>query len=256
MGSNLKQELGRKLWLLADLSRAGATRREFRSRAYRQAVWSLDDVSPDLAEPFEALLAVPGIGAGVARLISEFRETGDIGELGRLTANLPQEADRLRLLPRMTPNRLRWLKSEAGVETVQDLINAITLDQLGEFKGVGPETARTWLERLKALLASGWTPVAAHLWSYRLASHIERHVAGAEPVVTGSVRRLDEWVNEIDMVATEGEVVIRFLEQSAVVTGFEDIAGGVRFETHGPALNIYMPVPATTAAAVFEQPDR
>ena len=214
-------------------------------------MWSLDEISADLDEAFEALLAVPGIGAGVARLISEFRETGDIGELGRLKANLPQEADRLRLLPRMTPNRLRWLKSEAGVETVQDLIDAITLDQLGEFKGVGPETARTWLERLKSLTAPGWTPVSAHLWSYRLASHIERHVAGAEPVVTGSVRRLDEWVNEIDMVATEGEDVIRFLERSAVVTGFEDIAGGVRFETHGPALNLYAPGRATTAAAVF-----
>ena len=46
MGRNLKQLLGSQLWRLADLTRAGATRREFRSRAYRQAVWSLDEISP------------------------------------------------------------------------------------------------------------------------------------------------------------------------------------------------------------------
>jgi DNA polymerase (family 10) len=214
-------------------------------------VWSLDEISPDLEEPFEELLAVPGIGGSIARLISEFRETGHIGELDRLAATLPQEAGRLRLLPRMTPNRLRWLKSEAGIETVQDLIDAIAHEQLGAFKGVGPETARTWADRSESLLSSGLTPQAAHAWSDRLASHIQRHVAGAEIIVTGAVRRLDEWVNEIDMVAAEGPGVIRFLEQSGVVTGFEGFAEGVRFGTHGGALNLYTPGPQTTAAAVF-----
>lgn len=251
MGRNLKQQLGSLLWSLAELTRAGATRREFRSRAYRQAVWSLDDISPELGEPCEELLAVPGIGAGVARLISEFRDTGDIGELVRLNAAMPNEAGRLRLLPRMTSNRLRRLKSEAGVETVQDLIDAVALGRLDSMKGIGSETARTWLERSKLLLASGLTPLAAHSWSNRLTSHIERHVGGAELIVTGSVRRLEEWVNEIDMVAADGEGVVRFLEQSAVVTGFEEFADGVRFETHGAALNLYTPGPGATAVAVF-----
>jgi DNA polymerase (family 10) len=251
LGISLRQAFARQLWSLADLTRAGATRREFRSRAYRQAVWSLDEISPDLGEPFDELLGVPGIGAGVARLISEFRETGDIGELGRLKAKLPEEAARLRLLPRMTPNRLRWLKSEAGIDTVQDLIDAVALEQLGALKGVGPETARTWLDRSESLLSPGLTPLAAHAWSYRLVSHIDRHVAGAELVVTGSVRRLDEWVNEIDMVANEGGAVIRFLEQSALVTDFEEFAERVRFETHGAGFNLYTPGPQNTAASVF-----
>ncbi|HUP18102.1 MAG TPA: hypothetical protein VM848_18885 [Acidimicrobiia bacterium] len=43
----------------ADLARAGATHREFRSKAYRQAVWSLDEISPDLGEPFDEMLGGP-----------------------------------------------------------------------------------------------------------------------------------------------------------------------------------------------------
>ena len=251
MGISLRQELGQQLWLLADLTRSGSTHREFRSKAYRQAVWSLDDISSDLHVSVEELLAVPGIGPGVTRLISEFRETCEIEELVRLSAELPNEAGRLRLLPRMTPARLRWLKSEAGIETVQDLIEAITLERLGDLKGVGPETALTWLDRSQSLLAAGLTPLAAHSWSYRLASHIERHNAGTELVVTGSVRRLDEWVNEIDMVAGVGEGVIRFLEQSALVTRFDDLGDRIRFDTLGARLNLYAPKDGATTAAVF-----
>ena len=251
MGISLRQAFARQLWSLADLTRSGSTRREFRSRAYRQAVWSLDDLSIELEEPFEDLLAVPGIGSGVARLISEFRETGGVEELGRLLATLPHEAGRLRLLPRMTPTRLRWLKSEVGIETVQDLIDALLLERLGALKGFGPETARTWLDRAQSLASSGLTPVAANTWTYRMASHIERHVEGAELIVTGSVRRLDEWVGEIDMVAAEGKRVVRFLEFSAIVTGFEELADRARFETFGSVLNIYTPESVTTAAAVF-----
>ena len=59
-----RQELGAALWRLADLVRADERRRSFRAKAYRRAVWSLDDLSPDLSDPAEAILATPGIGPG------------------------------------------------------------------------------------------------------------------------------------------------------------------------------------------------
>lgn len=248
---NRRQALGCQLWVLADLTRASSTRREFRSRAYRQAVWALDEVSADLEETFDELLAVPGIGAGVGRLIAEFRDTGGIEELRRLRAGLPEEAPRLRLLPRMTPSRLRWLKTEAGIETVPDLIAAIDLGKLGGLKGVGPETTRVWLDRSESLLSSGLTPLAAHAWCHRLVSHIERHVASPGVIVTGAVRRLDEWVHRLDLVAPDGAGVIGFLQQSALVTGFEESEEGVRFETLGAPLTLHTTGSRTTAAAVF-----
>ena len=239
------------MWSLADLVRAGATRREFRSRAYRQAVWSLDSLSDDLAEPLEEILLVPGIGPGVARLIAEFREEGAIAELGRLTATLPRGANRLRLLPRMTPNRLRWLKSELGVETPENLVHAISLGQLGNLKGVGDETARTWIGRLQSMPPAGMTPLAAHNWAYRVVAHVERHVMGSELVVTGSIRRLDEWVPAIDLVVAEAPPVFHFLAQSAIVTGSVDLADGIRFDTLGAAVKVHISAAGATAAAVF-----
>ena len=251
MAKNLRQRLGGQLWTLADLVRASASRREFVSRAYRRSVWSLDDLSPDLDEPVEGLMAVPGIGPGVARLITEFREIGELAELIRLAQRLPREANRLRLLPRMTPGRLHWLKSELGVETVLDLAGAIREERLGDLKGVGPDTAHTWLERLEGMPPDGLTPVAAHGWAQRLVAHIERHVPDAAFLVTGSIRRLEEWTDEIVIVVLEGKGVLPFMEQSAMVTGSVKFAGGVRFETLGAPVALHSPPRAAGAEVVF-----
>ena len=190
-------------------------------------------------EPLEALLVVRASGPGVARLISEFRADGEIGELAQLSAGLPLEVNRLRLLPRMTPGRLRWLKAERGVENATDLIEVIRRGGLAELKGVGPDTAGTWLDRLNELSPAGLSPPFAHQWANRLLTHIERHVAGAKLTVTGSVRRLEEWVEVMDMVAAGAEGVIPFMKQSALVTGFSNLDGAVAFDTLGGRLNIH-----------------
>ena len=196
-------------------------------------------------------MAVPGIGPGVARLIVEFRETGKLSELVRLGESLPREANRLRLLPRMTPGRLRSLSAELGVETVDDLTEAIRQDRVGVLKGVGPDTARTWLERLEKMPPGGLSPSAGHGWAQRLVSHVERQVPDSVLLVTGSIRRLDEWVDEIAVVLVEGEQVVPFMEESALVTGFQKMAGGVRFETLGAPVALYSPSRDASAEAVF-----
>ncbi len=151
----------------------------------------------------------------------------------------------------MTPNRLRWLKSELAVETPEDLVQAIGRGRLTKLKGVGDETARTWLGRLESMPPTGLSPVAAHNWAYRVVAHVERHVMGSELIVTGSIRRLDEWVPAIDLVVAEAPPVIRFMTQSAIVTGSVDLADGVRFDTLGAPVNVHTPEAGGTAAAVF-----
>ncbi len=68
-----RQEFGGMLWQLADLVRVADSRRSFRSKAFRRAVWSLDhrsiDLSIDLSDSSDAMQAFPGIGPGTTRLI-------------------------------------------------------------------------------------------------------------------------------------------------------------------------------------------
>lgn len=245
---NPRQRFARELWNLADLEAAASARRSFRSRAYRQAVWSLDDVASDLDAPGEEMLAVPGIGEGVVGLIREFRESGSIQRLERLRSELPGEAADLRRLPRMNPEMLRKLKRHLEVETVADLESVLETGAAETVPGVGPSTVAVWLDRIERELAVPGIPIPQALsFGLQLCDHITRHVAGAELAVSGAVARLDDRVDAIELAGSPEETVA-FLATSALVSGHEP--GTARFLTLGGAVVIHPPAAETPVAGV------
>lgn len=227
------RDLGASLWRLADLVRVAETRRSFRSKAYRRAVWSLDDL-PGLDVPEEELLATPGIGPGVAALIREFRETGGLAQLVPLEEAYPEEAFRLRRLPRMTPRMLRDLKSGLGVETAADLRTAIESGAAATVRGAGSQTLELWLAVLD--LAPEEPAVPAYRgWvaASELAVHIARNT-GARTEVAGEVRRVEEWVRDLHLVtvAADPGPVAEFLGRTAVLHAYTGGPTGGVGETH------------------------
>lgn len=224
--STPRQDLGEALWRLSDMVRADERSRSFRAKAYRRAVWSLDDLAPDLSDPAEKALSIPGIGAGVLRLIEEFRESGQLDLLARLETAYPRGVSRMRRLPRMTPTILRSLKGELGVDNSADLIAAIEAGGVEALRGVGPATAERWALTLQLAPSDRAIPgYQATVLADALTRHIRRHL-GAEVQSAGGVRRLDEWVESVDLVVATDEVEAgrKFLEGTAVA----------RLAGHGP----------------------
>ena len=220
---------------MADLEQASSRGRSFRARAYRRAIWSLDDLSPELRESPEEILAVSGIGAGILGLLAEFRANGDLEGVVAREQRLPLQAWALSRLPRMTPRRLQALKADLEVETVADLRRKILQGEAQALPGVGPQTAAYWLrsideqrEGLPIYLAVGF--------AQQLSAHIEKHVPGSRVGVTGAVARLEEWIQEIELEVT-GTGVDEFLATSAaaaalpvpvrITTGTLELPAGV-----------------------------
>ena len=210
--STPRQDFGEALWRLSDLVRADERSRSFRAKAYRRAVWSLDDLAPDLSDPSEKALSIPGIGAGVLRLIEEFRESRGLDLLARLEKLYPAESAKIRRLPRMTPVILRALKGDLGVDTTADLITAIEAGGVEALRGVGPATAERWAATLQLAPSTASIPsFQAYVLGEALGGHLRRHLGGTVEVA-GALRRMDEWMETIDLVA-----------------GIEDVAGGRDF---------------------------
>ena len=216
-----KQLFARRLWKLADLTQANDSRRSFSSRAYRDAVWALDDLPADLDVERERLLEVPGIGTSIAGLIAEFRETGSLEMATRFEQTLPADAPAMARLPRMTPKRLRWLKEEAGVDTVADLLDAIEHGALDDLVGVGETTLALWQDRLALV---GNTPILrARTIASRLEGHVTRHFPDAVVHTVGAVRRFDERVEVIELLTDVRPGLGAFLAASALVTAVERV---------------------------------
>jgi histidinol phosphatase-like PHP family hydrolase len=212
---NTKQELAQLLWRLAELERANTTRRSFASRAYRNAVWSLDYLPPELSADRAELMAVPRIGRTIADMIIEFLDTGQLGRLNRLAESLPLESGRLSRLPRMTPARLKALKRDLGVESVADLEKALSNGQ--SVSGIGDGTAEVWAGRLSELAHPGLSiPFAAGV-AERFRSHLETHLPHLEFEIAGGVARLDDWVQAVELRPSGFSGLAEFLAQSALV---------------------------------------
>jgi DNA polymerase (family X) len=260
--STPRQDFGQALWRLSDLVRADERRRSFRAKAYRRAVWSLDDLAPDLSDPSEKALSVPGIGPGVLRLIEEFRASGELDLLERLTQLYPAESARIRRLPRMTPAILRALKGELGVDTTAELINAIEAGGVEALRGVGPATAERWAATLE--LAPSMTSIPsfqAYVLADALGKHLIRHLGGTVHAA-GAVRRGEEWVETVDLVAGIDDVAAghEFLQGTAVARfAGEGPAGEILLQTHeGAAAHVHLVRPAELGGKLLEVtgPDR
>ncbi len=127
----------------------------FRARAYRHAA----DVVATLERPVadilvesgrDGLIALPGIGKTIAGAIAEMAATGRWSQLERLRGELVPEA-LFRTLPGIGPMLAHQLAEEAGLETLEDLENALHFGRLG-VKGFGARRrammAATLAERL------------------------------------------------------------------------------------------------------------
>lgn len=216
-----RRGLARLLWHLADLVQAAEGRRSFRAKAYRRAVWALDDLA-SLSASDQEVLATRGIGPGVAALIHEFRTTGTLKQLIPLQEAYPADSARLRRLPRMTPAMLRSLKG-LGVETAEELLSTIESGAAETLKGVGPQTLDLWDRILSLSPGPGHIPAhEAWVTATALARHITDHT-GAWIDIAGAVRRLEEWVERIELVAIteDREVLAEFASTTASIAAME-----------------------------------
>jgi DNA polymerase (family 10) len=176
----------------------------FRARNYEKAARSVrgwgDDIGP---LDGKALRAIPGVGASIAAKIAEYRDTGTIGALEELRAQIPPGVLELTRVPGLGPKRALQLNRELGIESVDDLAAAITAGRLDGLAGFGAksgeriaggiEVYRQGRERvlLDVATRTATTMVAA------LSA-----VPGCQRCAyAGSLRRMRETIGDVDILA-------------------------------------------------------
>ena len=124
----------------------------FRVRAYQRAALVIRTLPQPLAEwrtqhEFDEL---PGVGADLAKKITELLGTGRLRALEKLRHRVPVGLRALLQLPGLGPVRVRALHLCLGVSDVDGLRRAIQADRLAKVRGFGPVLR----ERLRAAVAS------------------------------------------------------------------------------------------------------
>ncbi len=176
----------------------------FRARNYEKAARSVrgwgDDIGPLDAR---ALRAIPGVGASIAAKIAEYRDTGTIGALEELRAQIPPGVLELTRVPGLGPKRALQLNRELGVESVDDLAAAITagrLDGLGGFGAKSGERIASGIEVYRQGRERVLLDVAMHTATAMVAALSA--VPGCQRCAyAGSLRRMRETIGDVDILA-------------------------------------------------------
>jgi DNA polymerase (family X) len=126
----------------------GANR--FRAQAFRHAARALERLDADLRSLVRdgALESVRGFGPATGRVVTELVETGSSTLHSELRARTPAGMVRLLGVPGLGASRIAVLREHLGIESVDDLEQALRAGRVAALPGFGERTQQRLLEAL------------------------------------------------------------------------------------------------------------
>ena len=179
---------------------------KFKARAYAGAARALIALdTDDLAALIRSgeLAETPGIGPATLSVVRELVETGESSYLNQLREGMPEGLLELLRVPGLNAARIQVIHEALGVQTVEDLERVAQNGQLAELPKFGKKTAERILKGIEIMRRNAHLKrfPAAAVEAHVLRANVEKHPDVTKAEVAGSIRRHNEVVADIDIVA-------------------------------------------------------
>jgi DNA polymerase (family X) len=185
---------------------AAKSDQKFKARAYAGAARALvaldtDDLSPLLNSG--ELIDTPGIGPATLSVIRELVETGESSYLSSLLEGMPEGLLDLMQVPGLSVARIQVIHDALGVENVEDLERVAQNGQLAALPKFGQKTAEKILKGIEISRRNSHLErfPAAAVEAHLILANVEKHPEVKHARVAGSIRRHNEVIADIDIVA-------------------------------------------------------
>ncbi|PYO48034.1 MAG: DNA polymerase/3'-5' exonuclease PolX [Gemmatimonadetes bacterium] len=178
----------------------------FKARAYAGAARALialdtDDLGPLLRSG--ELADTPGIGPATLSVVQDLVETGESRYLNQLSEGLPEGLLDLMEVPGLTAARIQLIYERLGVQNLEDLERVAKNGELADLPKFGKKTAEKILRGIEIVRRDAHLQrfPAAAIEAHMLLANVVKHPEVAHAEVAGSIRRHNELVADIDIVA-------------------------------------------------------
>jgi len=173
--------------------------------AYRRAAESLRTLGQeaDVYRTSLPLTSIPGVGKAISEKITELLDTGKLGFLEKLEAEVPVSLLEILEVPDVGPKKVALFWKQAGITSLNELEMAAQERQLRSLPGMGEKSEQRILEGIAALRRR----------SHRMTLGVARPIGlrwiewlRAQPCVqqaefAGSLRRWRSTIGDLDLVA-------------------------------------------------------
>jgi DNA polymerase (family 10) len=201
----------------------------FKVTAHARAARVIRDWPQDLraiADDGSALVAIDGVGKGIAKKITEYAHTGKIVEAEKLAARVPAGLFGVLALQGLGPKTVRAMWERLGIESIADLSRAIGDGSLATLPRMGARTIENIAEAIEfASVAGERTRIGAAMEVAESIVERLRAVEGVERVeIAGSLRRGRETIGDLDILAVaDGEAAERVSGAFRTMEGVERV---------------------------------
>lgn len=210
-------EIAKVLYEIADYLEADEV--AFKPQAYRRAGRYLESLSDEVSELYykggiKALMDLPEIGKGIAKKIVELIKTGQLKYYQRLKKALPVDMVELTSIEGIGPKTVKKLYKELKIKSVYDLEKAARAGLIQKLHGFQKKSEDKILKGIEffkknrgRFLLGEILPVANSI-----IERLEKRNEIKKAVVAGSIRRYEETVGDIDLLAVsdQPEKVMQF----------------------------------------------
>ncbi len=200
----------------------------FRVRAYESASRAIEAYGGDLgALSLKELQKLDGIGKSTAEKVREFFDTGRIAKLDALREKHPAGVVALMRLPGVGPKAVNRLRSELGVQSIEDLRKALAEHKLRGLKGFGQKSEEKLAQALERLgpATDARTPISVALpLAKRIVAKLMDVPGVTQAAFCGSLRRFRETVGDIDIVVVSDQPAL-VMDTVATLSMVERVLG-------------------------------
>ena len=201
------KEIARLLWETADLMEIAAED-SFRIRSYRNGATAVEGYPERIVEilrdPERKVTDIPGIGKGLAVVLTEIIATGTCERRDILLAKFPPTALEFLKIQGLGPKSIALIFEHFRISTIDELERLCQEQKLRELPRMGAKLE----EKVLRSIAGYRKRSGRYLLSYadNMANELAellREVPGVDSVIpTGSLRRGRETVGDLDLLVT------------------------------------------------------
>ncbi|MFC6973888.1 DNA polymerase/3'-5' exonuclease PolX [Halomicroarcula sp. GCM10025709] len=215
-------EIATELEAFADLLEAKGV--EYKPRAYRRAAENIREYPGAIeglaADGTDAVGEIDGVGDAISAKVVEYVETGEIGELAELRAELPVDMAALTAVEGVGPKTVGKLYDALGITTLDELEAAAEAGDIQDVKGFGAKTEQNILDNIDFAREAHERALLGEARPY--GEEIRDYLAGVDTVdrcaLGGSIRRWKPTIGDVD-------VLVGSDDETAVVDAFTDWEG-------------------------------
>ncbi|PIR66847.1 MAG: DNA polymerase III [Parcubacteria group bacterium CG10_big_fil_rev_8_21_14_0_10_36_14] len=181
----------------------------FKPRAYEKAAMSIEELDENLKDIYKkdgrkGLDAIPSVGVSIAEKIEELLKTGKLKYYQKLKKGFPVDIVGMTRIEGLGPKTIAELYKKLKIKNLKELERAAKSGKIEKIAGFGKKTEENILSGMEfvkknhgRMLLSEALPLAKNIIKQLKKTGITERIA-----VAGSIRRMQETIGDIDIVAT------------------------------------------------------